>query len=130
MGGALRGSHLKEWGDPTRDTVRSSIVESFSHARVARQTLDDRPRSSVRRGERAAFLTQPRAVEGHALVAPRSRLATGLRTRASRYYSEFAGILQGEIRQRVAGVRMLITIVCAGSHGACWARDPWHHRHR
>jgi hypothetical protein len=42
-------------------------------------------------------------------------------------YSKFAGILQGELRQRVSCVRMLILGACEGTMRSRLAHDPWHH---
>jgi hypothetical protein len=75
-------------------------------------------------GERSTFLQHPLAVEeqvlGGARELPGERSLCG-----SRLYSEFAGILQGELRQRVSGARMLMPILCAGSMRSCLAHAPW-----
>jgi hypothetical protein len=47
----------------------------------------------------------------------------------SRGYSEFAGILQGKLRQRVPSVRMLMTIFCEGSIRSFLSRLTWQNRH-
>jgi hypothetical protein len=45
------------------------------------------------------------------------------------WYGQFAGILQGEIRQRVSHVRMLMIVACEGTMRSHLARDPWHNQH-
>jgi hypothetical protein len=79
-------------------------------------------------GEYSAFLKQPLVVEEHVLSGAREPL--GDRSPyESRIYSEFADILQVEIRQQVSGVRMLIHIFGEGSMRPFWSRDPWQNRH-
>ena len=44
-------------------------------------------------------------------------------------YGKFAAILQGEIRQRVSRVRMLMIVSCEGTMQSRLARDPWQNQH-
>ena len=64
--------------------------------------------------ERWAFLEIPLAVEEHVLGGAWEP-AGGRSPCESRFYSEFAGLLQVEIRQRVSGICMLIPIFYEGS---------------
>jgi hypothetical protein len=45
------------------------------------------------------------------------------------WYGQFAGILQGELRQQVSRGRMLMLGACEGTMRSRLARDPWHHQH-
>jgi hypothetical protein len=47
-----------------------------------------------------------------------------------RLYSEFAGILQVETRQRMSSVRIFLTIFCVGSMLYVLSRDTYQNRHR
>jgi hypothetical protein len=73
-------------------------------------------------GEQSAFLKQPLAVEEHVLGGARE-LPGNRSPYESRFCSEFAGILQVEIRQRVSGVRIFIPMLVKGSMWSCLSRD-------
>jgi hypothetical protein len=44
------------------------------------------------------------------------------------WYGQFAGILQGKIRQQVSRGHMLMIVACEGTMRSRLTRDPWHNQ--